>query len=162
MPLAKRAWDVMDSNFETVTPETLLKEACAILIGHGPEKAGIPGLVVMRSSGEYLGLLTTKDVLKYMTHLYKRSKEQGGEDWLTQLRYKCVDESLITVNDVLIRYEIYVRPSQKLHEVVRTMADHNLEMIPVADVGKILGVIRSTDILAEIARSIYPSKGHSI
>jgi predicted transcriptional regulator len=34
------------------------------------------------------------------------------------------------------------------------MDDRDLEAIPVADAGKIIGVVRSVDILGEIARSI--------
>ncbi len=152
MPLEKQVWDVIDSTFKTVTPETPLKEACAILTAGKSETSG---LVVMRASGEYLGLLTVKDVLRYIIYLYRRSMGQSeDQDWLNQIRVQCADESLITVNDALVRHDFFVRPSQKLFDVIEIMTDQDAELIPVADAGKIIGVVRSSDVLAEIARMV--------
>lgn len=152
MPLEKQVWDVIDSTFKTVTPETPLKEACAILTDGKSEPLG---LVVMRASGEYLGLLTVKDILRYVLYLYHRSLgESEDKDWVTQIRDQCADESLITVNDVLVRHELFVRPNQKLLEVIPILTDQDVELIPVADAGKIIGVVRSSDVLAEIARMV--------
>ena len=155
MPLEKQVWDVIDSTFKTVTPETPLNEACAILTGHSQERSEALGLVVMRASGEYLGLLTVKDILKYVNYLHNRSLNKSeGDDWLTQIRNRCADGSLITVNDVLVRHELSVRANQKLLEVIQIMTDQDVELIPVADAGRIIGVVRSIDVLAEIARMV--------
>lgn len=152
MPLEKQVWDVIDSSFKTVTPETPLKEACAILTAGKSETLG---LIVMRASGEYLGLLTIKDILRYVLYLYHRSLgESEDKDWVSQIRNHCADESLITVNDVMVRQELSVRPNQKLLEVIQIMMDQDAELIPVSDAGKIIGVVRSSDVLAEIARMI--------
>ncbi len=150
MPLERQVWDVMDSKFETITPETPLKEACTILTVDSRQKPGIPGLVVMRASGEYLGLLTVKDIISQVIFLYRQSKKEGREDWLTQLRDHDLNDSLVTVNDALVHLDVFVRPNQKLIEVIQIMEDLDLDFIPVADAEKIIGVIRSTDILAEI------------
>ena len=41
MPLERQIWDVMDNRFTKVTPETPLKEACALLTGlHGTKPGG--------------------------------------------------------------------------------------------------------------------------
>jgi CBS domain-containing protein len=152
MPLEKQVWDVMDSKFQTITPETPLREACTILTMASSEKPGIPGLVVLRASGEYLGFLTVKDVISYLIYLYKQSKREGKEeDWLTQLRDQDLGESMVTVNDALVHQDVFVRPNQKLIEVIQILDDLDLDFIPVADADKIIGVIRSTDIIAEIA-----------
>jgi len=154
MPLEKRVWDVLDPNFITVTPETPLKEACTILTGSGRKKQEIHELVVIRASGEYLGLITAKDILKYIIYLHNKFIREGKrEDWITQLGNYWNNESLITVNDIMVFHEVSVRPNQKLFEVIRIIDDRDLEAIPVADVGKIIGLVRSVDILGEIARS---------
>lgn len=145
----------MDPNFETVTPETPLKEACAILGGRNREKQRSLGLVVMRASGEFLGLLTTKEVLRYVIYLYNKSRREGKEeDWATYLSDQGRDGSLATVNDVLVFHEVFARPSQSLFEVIGIMDENDLEVIPVVDAGKVIGVIHSADILGEIARNI--------
>jgi CBS domain-containing protein len=148
MPLEKRVWDVMDPNFETVTPETPLKEACVLLSSKSRGNPGLLGLVVMRTSGEYLGLLTTREILRYMIYRHNKSKSEGKEDeWATYLLELDKDGSWVTVNDVLISYEVFARPNQSLFEVIRLMEDNNLEILPVSDGGKIIGVIQSSDIL---------------
>jgi CBS domain-containing protein len=155
MPLEKSVWDVMDDNFITVTPETPLKEACALLTDHSRGKLGDLGVVVCRSSEEYIGLLTVKDILRYVIFLYKRAKSEGEpEDWLDQIRSGYDDDSLITVNDVLVRFEVFVQPNQKLLEVIQEMEDQGVEIIPVSNAGKIIGVVRHSDILSEITRMI--------
>ncbi|MBI4767703.1 MAG: CBS domain-containing protein [Deltaproteobacteria bacterium] len=148
MPLEKRAWDVMDTNFETVTPETPLKEACLILSGKSREKKGILGLVVMRASGEYLGLLTIKEILKYLDFLANKLKREGkAEDWETYLSGPDKDGSWVTVNDIMISYDVFARPNQGLFELIRIMEENDLEVIPVADGGKIIGVIQPLGLL---------------
>jgi CBS domain-containing protein len=153
MPLEKQVWDVLDSTFKSVTPETPLNEACSILIAYSKDKPEASGLVVMRVSGEYMGLLTVKDVLRYILYLYNRSQgKSASEDWLTQIRNQCSDGSLITVNDVMVRHELSVRPNQKLLEVVQIMTDQDVDLLPVMDAGRVIGVVRSIDVLAEITR----------
>ena len=114
-------------------------------------KRGMFGLVVMRTSGEYLGLLTTKEILRFLIYLTNKLKRENKEDdWTTLLSYFDQDSSLITVNDVLIAYEVSARPNQSLFEVIRMMEENDLEILPVADGGKIIGVIQSSDILSLI------------
>lgn len=157
MSLEKRVWEVMDSVFQTVTPETLLIEACSLMTIHSQEKPGTTALVVRRASGAYLGVLTVKDVLNYLNFLKRKALKEGkGEDGLSQVRNTDLDESLITVNDVLVRHDVYVQPNQELHEVIQIMGELDLELIPVFDAGKVIGVIRSSDILVEIAPKAKP------
>lgn len=151
MPLEKRVWEVMEPNFESVTPETPLKEAFLILSRNSRGNRGIFGLVVLRTSGEYLGLLTTKEILKFLIYLTNKSKSEGkGGDLTAILGNPDQEGSLVTVNDVLISYEIFARPNQSLLEVIRVMEENDLEILPVADGGKIIGVIQSTDIISLI------------
>ncbi len=156
MPLEKRVWDMMDAQFTFVTPETPLKEACAIFsTGNKKTPGGISSLVVMRSSGEYLGLLTARDILQYLMDLYNKQKGVSGRRaWLETLSDRCEDGSLVTVNDVMVFFEVEVKPIQKLEEALALMLEHELDALPVVDAGKVLGLIRGPDILGEIAREI--------
>jgi CBS domain-containing protein len=157
MPLEKQVWDVMDSKYDLITPETPLIEACSVLGLAGKEKPGIPGLVVVRASGEYLGILTVKDILSYLIDLHKQSKKEGREeDWLSRLHDQDPDEALITVNDAMVNVDVLVRPNQKIIEVLQLLEDLDVDFLPVADTEKIIGVVRSTAILAEIAPKSQP------
>jgi CBS domain-containing protein len=153
MPLEKTVWDVMEANFVTVTPETPLREACAILTDHSQGKQGELGLVVLRASEEYIGILTARDILRFIIFLYKRSKAEGDPDnWLDQIRDHSDADSIITVNDVLVRFDVSVQPNEKLVDVIQIMEDQGLEIIPVSNAGRIIGVVREIDIISEVAR----------
>ncbi len=151
MPLEKKAWEVMDPNFETVTPETPLKDACVILKNKNREKGVVHGLLVMRTSGEYLGILTIREILKYLFFLANRLRRESKDgDWKAYLSGLDKGRSLVTVNDILISYDVFARPTQNLFDVIRIMEEHDLEMLPVADGGKIIGVIQCSNLLSAL------------
>lgn len=151
MPLERQIWDVMDSRFTKVTPETPLKEACALLAGLQRTQPGGPGLVVMRANGEYLGVLSINDILRYLNFMYDQALREK-ENWLDKLMNRCADESLLSVNDVMTRFDISIRPNQKIIEAIRIMLEEDLDLLPVEDAGKIIGVIYGETVLGEIAR----------
>lgn len=151
MPLEKQVWDVMVSQYKAVSPETPLKEACAILAGPGKDAGALPGLVVKRASGEYLGILSVRDILRYLHFIYDQSLREK-ENWIDRLMNKCADETLLTVNDVMTRFDVSVRPNQKIIEAVRIMLEADVDLLPVEDAGRIIGVVNGGSILTEIAR----------
>ena len=153
MPLERQIWDLMDNRFTKVTPETPLKEACALLTGLQGTKPAGPGLVVMRANGEYLGVLSLNDVLRYLNFMYEQALREK-ENWLDRLLDRCADESLLSVNDVMTRFEISIRPNQKIIEAIRIMLEEDVDLLPVEDSGKIIGVIYGETILGEIARLV--------
>ena len=153
MPLEKQIWDLMDNRFTKVTPETPLKEACALLTGLQGTKPAGPGLVVMRANGEYLGVLSLNDILRYLNFMYEQSLREK-ENWLDRLLDRCADESLLSVNDVMTRFEISIRPNQKIIEAIRIILEEDVDLLPVEDSGKIIGVIYGETILGEIARLV--------
>ena len=151
MPLERQIWDVMDNRFTKVTPETPLKEACGLLAGLQRTQPGGPGLVVMRANGEYLGVLSINDILRYLNFLYDQALREK-ENWLDKLMNRCADESLLSVNDVMTRFDISIRPNQKIIEAIRIMLEEDVDLLPVEDAGKIIGVIYGETVLGEIAR----------
>lgn len=151
MPLEKQVWDVMSTSFKSVTPETTLKEACAILADLRGEKEMAPGLVVSRASGEYLGVLSVKDILRHLNFIYDQSLRER-ESWLDRLLDPHTAEGLLSVNDVMVRFDISVRPNQRIIEAIRLMLDEDLDLVPVWDSGRIIGVVHGDTILREISR----------
>lgn len=150
MPLEKQVWDVMTTQYKAVTPETPLKDACGILAGTPQAEGTLPGLVVMRASGEYLGVLSVKDILRYLNFIYDQSLREK-ENWIDRLLNKCADESLLTVNDVMSRFDLTVRPNQKIIEAILTMLEEDVDLLPVEDSGRIIGVVCGGKILEEIS-----------
>ena len=159
MPLEKQIWDVMDSRFTKVTPETPLREACALLTGVHGTKPG-PGLVVMRANGEYLGVLSVNDILRYLNFMYDQALREK-ENWLDRLMDRCADESLLSVNDVMTRFDISIRPNQKIIDAIRIMLEEEVDLLPVEDAGKIIGVIFGESILGDISRLVNKNPNYS-
>lgn len=153
MSLEKQVWDVMSTAFRSVTPETTLKEACAILVGNQQENPAVPGLVVRRASGEYLGVLSIKDILRHLNFLYDQSLREK-ESWLDRLMNKHTETGLLSVNDVMTRFDVSVRPNQRIIDAIRIMLDEDVDLLPVGDAGRIIGVVSSDTILREISRQI--------
>ncbi|MBI5582644.1 MAG: CBS domain-containing protein [Deltaproteobacteria bacterium] len=152
MALEKQVWDVMSTEFESVTPETTLKEACAILVSLR-EKQPVTGLVVRRASGEYLGVLAVKDILRHLNFVYDQSLRENAS-WLDHLLNKRVAEGLLSVNDVMTRFDVSVRPNQKVIDAIRVMLDEDVDLLPVGDAGRIIGVVYGDSILREISRCL--------
>ena len=155
MPLEKQVWDVMSTSFKSVTPETTLKDACTILVGLREEKPALPGLVVRRASGEYLGVLSVKDIMRHLNFVYDQSLREK-ESWLDRLMNKHTAESLLSVNDVMTRFDVSVRPNQRIIDAIRVMLDEDVDLLPVEDSGRIIGVVHGDSILREISR-LMPS-----
>jgi CBS domain-containing protein len=61
-------------------------------------------------------------------------------------------ESLLSVNDVMTRFDVSVRPNQPLIEAIRIMIDEDVDLLPVSDAGRIIGVVYGHSILREISR----------
>jgi predicted transcriptional regulator len=109
--------------------------------------------VVMRANGEYLGVLSVNDILRYLNFMYDQALREK-ESWLDKLMNRCADESLLSVNDVMTRFDISIRPNQKIIEAIRIMLEEDVDLLPVEDAGKIIGVIYGETILGEIAHLV--------
>jgi CBS domain-containing protein len=153
MSLEKQVWDVMSTSYMSVTPETPLKEACALLAGLREENPTVPGLLVTRASGEYLGVLSVKDILRHLNFVYDQSLREQ-ESWLDRLLNRRKEETTVSVNDVMTRFDVSVRPNQRIIDAVRIMIDEDVDLLPVGDSGRIIGVVYGNAILGEISRLI--------
>jgi CBS domain-containing protein len=155
MPLEKQIWDVLESQFFTVTPESTLKDASLILKEAFKKAPKTNGLVVMRSNGELIGVLTVADVLTRMKYLFDDACREGGKgDWRAVFLNKCEDGTLLTVNDVLTRMGTGIRPHDSLAQAIQAMTEAEVTFLPVVDAGKVIGIITLQDILNEVASKL--------
>jgi CBS-domain-containing membrane protein len=58
------------------------------------------------------------------------------------------------VSDVMIPIKITLGYDDHLVKVIYEMVDHNVSMIPVLKNGRVVGVIRSTDVLREVVKMV--------
>lgn len=86
-------------------------------------------LVVVDDAGNFLGIVTHKDLLKHLEEDYYRST----------LKVKHIFDNLRTL--------VSVGPTDSISEVLKRMVDHRISAVPVVDNGRPAGIITEKDIL---------------
>ncbi|MDA8121160.1 MAG: diguanylate cyclase [Deltaproteobacteria bacterium] len=90
---------------------------------------GIRRLVVVDDSGNFLGIVTHKDLLRHLEDDYYRST----------LKVKHIFDGLKNL--------VSVKPADPITEVLRTMVEHRISAVPILERGKPIGIITEKDIL---------------
>ncbi|MBC7216655.1 MAG: CBS domain-containing protein [Candidatus Caldatribacterium sp.] len=115
-----RAVDIMSHPVRTVTPETTMEEAFALLV-----RFGFSGLPVVDGEGKIVGLIARRDVEKAVHHGLKRAP----------------------VRSFMSTDLVAVGPEASLVEVRNLMVEKDVGRIPVVKNGRILGIITRSDVL---------------
>ncbi len=129
--------DVMTEAVITAHPSMLLAEAAETLV-HRRLRA----LPVIDEEGHVLGLITDRQV---MIHFLPALEEAGAED---PLAGSLLGEG--EVRDVMERTVMCVNEDQPLADVVRLMLDKEIERVPVAREGLLVGFLTRGDIIRRL------------
>jgi len=125
IPFAK---DVMERDVITVSPETGVEDAMALLI-----EKGISGMPVVDAQGNMVGIVTEKDML---TLLYGSLYEQP--------------EAAKTVADLMTTGVKSVNEDDEITDVTECLIDNDFRRVPVLSDGKLVGLISRPDIMRVI------------
>jgi len=125
IPFAK---DVMERDVITVSPETGVEDAMALLI-----EKGISGMPVVDAQGNMVGIVTEKDML---TLLYGSLYEQP--------------EAAKTVADLMTTGVKTVNEDDEITDVTECLIDNDFRRVPVLSDGKLVGLISRPDIMRVI------------
>lgn len=142
-----RVKDVMTTEPITVTPETTLKDAAALLAQHR-----ISGLPVVDSENHVVGVISEGDIL---------FKEIGGphekhliERWLEQ---PAADEAKVeakTVGEAMTAPAVTITPKRPLAEVANLMLDQGVKRLPVVNGdGALIGIVTRADLVRAFVRT---------
>uniref|UniRef100_A0A7V4WJK8 CBS domain-containing protein n=1 Tax=Candidatus Caldatribacterium saccharofermentans TaxID=1454753 RepID=A0A7V4WJK8_9BACT len=115
-----RAFEVMSHPVKTVSPETTIEEAFALLL-----RFGFSGLPVVDREGKLVGLIARRDVEKALHH---------GLRWAPVRSF--MSSQLVTVG-----------PEESLVRVRNLMVEKDVGRVPVVKDGRILGIITRSDVL---------------
>ena len=137
--------DIMIKKVESILPEIPVSQALDLL-----SKNKISGLPVIDKENKLVGMLTEKDIIKYILPGYlKKVGTFVYEDNPKAIRNK-VKELLEQrkVSDIMREEVITKGPDTSLSEVARTMLIERIRRIPIVDnEGKVVGIIAREDVV---------------
>jgi CBS domain-containing protein len=141
-----RVRDIMTTDPIGVTPDTSLKEAARLMVGHH-----VSGLPVIDTSGKLAGILTEGDFLrreadrdrKHRASLLRVLFGDGGE---AALRAG-------TVGEAMTRNVVTISPDATIGEAARVMASRKVKRLPVVDAdGEMVGIISRADVVSAFTK----------
>jgi acetoin utilization protein AcuB len=124
--------DWMTSNVVTITPDTTLPDAAALM-----REKHIRRVPVVNSSGELVGIVSQTDVLAA-----KPSDATSLDIW--EINYLL---SRLKVEKVMTKSPYTVHPEDSIRDAAQLMYDHKVGGIPVVDdKSHVAGIITESDI----------------
>lgn len=141
-----RVSDLMTREVVTVTPETPLKDAAALLA-----QRGISGLPVVNAQGEVVGVLSEADVVAKASGEERR---RGLLGWLLEADLGLEDKLRArTVGDAMSAPAITIEASRPVHEAAALMVRESVNRLPVLDQGRLVGIVTRADIVRAFTRT---------
>lgn len=138
--------DLMTREVATVSPDTPLKEAAALLA-----QRGISGLPVVDERGEVVGVLSEADVV-----MKARGEERrrGLLGWLLEADLGLEDKLRArTVGEAMSAPAITIDASRPVHEAAALMVSESVNRLPVLDGGRLVGIVTRADIVRAFTRT---------
>ena len=149
------ASDVMSTDLVTVTPATSLTHFARLCI-----EDGISGCPVVTIDGRLEGIVSKTNLLARLLEGPQDGAPHGlmglGEEGVSG-NVNAMSESEVElygqVQDIMVPNPVTVLPDAPLLEVARQMAEHRIHRVLVIEGGKVLGIITSLDLIANLAVS---------
>ncbi len=174
MPSEKKVKDLMIpiTEYSTVPVDALVQDAIKMLMGALNQSGAHRSVVVVDEQGDVMGILTLRDLIKA---LEPRSLDpdavRGSISWLVentdpgvypegQFTQRSKLEAKKTVREVMGKlYLITIGDEAPLLKAVHIMLQNNVGSLPVLRDGKLVGMIRISEIFQEIGNVICAPEG---
>lgn len=143
-----RVKDVMTTAVLTVRPDTMLKDAAALMT-----ERGISGLPVVDLGGQVVGVLSEGDIL------FKEAGQKARRpfvDRLLSLPPSEVEAKFLaaTVGEAMTSPALTISPRRPLTQVASTMIERGVKRLPVVDeMGNLVGIVTRADLVRAFVRS---------
>ncbi|MDQ0316700.1 CBS domain-containing protein [Amorphus orientalis] len=141
--------DIMTVGAATVSPKTTIAQAAQLMLEHH-----ISGLPVVDESGQLVGMVTEKDLLRRA----ELGTEPGHPHWMelvmsaSALADQYVRANARTIEDVMSRDVVQVGPDMSLADLVALMEKHGFRRLPVVENGKLTGIVARSNFLRALVR----------
>lgn len=137
--------DVMVPDPLLVRPETTLGEASDLMLKHD-----VRAIPVVSESGEVLGLVTHRELLRYLLPMYVKRASRGEFRAVRRPSEGGTDPRKIPVRDVMDPSVLCVSEDQTLADVATTMINRSVDRFPVVRQGKLVGSLTRGDIVRRL------------
>lgn len=134
--------EIMSKRVITVSPESSLKEVGEIL-----KEKRISGLPVVDSGGSIVGIITLTDMLNILNRLYKWKELDKAESGLKLSNLFEKEKRGAKVRDFMTKNVFVLSENDTIEEVMELMFNKSVHTLPVADKGKIVGVVGRRDLI---------------
>ncbi len=157
MPLTVRVWDIMDRNFQTISPEATLGEAMEAVSKASKSGSSTRSLVVADKKNRPLGVISMRNILDafkpefklWLSLLGKDGWNEALERGLKQCHYRLVEDYMVKVPSL--------KMSDDLIKAYKILTEKNLEVraVPVVEAEKVEGVVRIPELFEAFVEAYH-------
>ena len=133
--------EIMTRAPKTVTPEAKLLEVVSLMC-----LFRYSGLPVENEEGKMVGFIAEKDVLHRMFPTLEDFRDMMAAPDYENMMYQYKDVVNLKVADVMTPNVVTVSPDMHILKAATVMVRHKFRRIPVADAGKLVGMLSLGDI----------------
>ncbi len=148
--------DIMTKKVLTVTPDTLVKDAAALL-----SQNDISGVPVV-DNGKLVGVFSESDILRSIKTIKKDIKmvypsiSPLGIAFQEEVSQREILEAYgeagrIRVGDVMTKEVVTVGPEMTVNDAIVQMRNRRINRLPVVDKGALVGIVTRGDIIRGLA-----------
>ena len=142
--------DVMTAHVFTVAPETNLGEVARLMV-----ERVVRAVPVVDDTGTLLGMVTHKELLRYLIPDYLQRTKSGEFRAATksQLQRGSTDPRQIPVREAMARSVLCLAEDQTLSDVANLMSSKDVDRFPVVREGKVVGFLTRADLIRRLIAS---------
>ena len=139
--------DVMTERIFTVDPDRTLGEAAHLMLEHD-----IRALPVVNEGGSLVGIVTHKELLKFLIPDYVQRAKTGAFRAPTrhQILKGTSDPKEILVKEAMARTVLCVSEDQRLSDVANLMNNKDVDRFPVVREGVVVGFLTRADLIRRL------------
>jgi CBS domain-containing protein len=138
--------DVMTTHVFSVGPDETLGTAARFMLEHD-----IRALPVVDDGGGLLGIVTHKEVLRYMIPDFVHKTKSGKFRAVTPAQlHRGADPRALPVREAMARSVLCLSEDQPLTEVANLMNSKDVDRFPVVREGKVVGFLTRADLIRRL------------
>ena len=139
--------DIMTPHIRTVRPEQTLGEVAHLMVEHD-----VRALPVVDDAGSLVGMITHRELLKYLLPSYLQRTKSGEfvAPTKTQLQRASTDPRMIPAREAMARSVLCVAEDQTLGDVANLMSARDVDRFPVVREGRLVGFLTRADLIRRL------------